>query len=240
MGTHFLPMGFEKLQSESRYVNLGKLPEGEHRFRILSRPIAGWVDWKDKKPVRFLPQNKPKTPVDPTKPVKGFWAMLVWDYQRDGLFIMEVTQNSVKKDLETLALSEDWGDLTSFDFKIKKEGSGIDTSYGIIPVPPKPISQQIREAVASTPVRLEALYEGLDPWKDFDINFVPKPVLDVLQRETIKAKLDQINDITFAASLEKHFNVSSIYDVDPEEEFDRVIKALETKLASKKTKEKVA
>lgn len=233
MGTHFLPVGFEKLQAESRYINLGKLPEGEHKYRILCRPIAGWLDWKDKKPLRFLPENKPKAPVDPEKPVKSFWAMLVWDYSREALAIMEITQNSIRKALETLAMNEDWGDLTSFDFKIKKEGSGIDTVYNVIPVPPKPLSAQIKEAVESTPVRLEALYEGLDPWSDLEPSPQQKASLNDQQCAQIDTLLANIKDPAFKPALEQHFHVASIYDVDPREDFGRVIKALEQKLASK-------
>ncbi len=52
-----LPIGFEKLRTEKPYINISKLTEGEHRYRIVGRPIAGWVDWKDKKPYRFKPEN---------------------------------------------------------------------------------------------------------------------------------------------------------------------------------------
>ena len=48
----YLPEGFETLATEKSYINLSKLPEGEYRFRIVKRPIGGWIDWKDKKPYR--------------------------------------------------------------------------------------------------------------------------------------------------------------------------------------------
>jgi hypothetical protein len=168
MFNKFLPDGFEKLRTEKPYINLGKLAEGEHRFRIVGRPIAGWLDWRDKKPYRFRPDKKPATSFDPKVPVKAFWAVHVWDYAKDGLFVMEITQNSIRRSLEMLAMNEDWGDLTTFDFKLKKEGSGIDTNYSVIPIPPKPLDAKIKKAVETTKIRLEALYDGLDPWGDIE------------------------------------------------------------------------
>lgn len=173
MSNNSLPFGFDQLKTEKPYINLGKLSEGEHKFRIVQRPIAGWIDWLDRKPHRFRPENKPKTPFDPARPVKPFWAVHVWDYQKEGLFVMEITQNGIRRALEMLALNEDWGDLTSFDFKIKKEGVGIDTSYSVIPIPPRPISEAIKKELQRTKIRLEALYEGKDPWSDLDDLLAP-------------------------------------------------------------------
>lgn len=236
---NFLPPGFEKLKTEKPYINLSKLSEGEHRYRIVSRPIAGWVDWKDKKPYRFTPDNKPKAPADPTKPIKPFWAVYVWDYAKEGLYIMEITQNSVRQALEMLAMNEDWGDLTTFDFKIKKEGAGMDTNYSVIPIPPKPMAQVIKDSLIAAPVRLESLYEGLDPWKDLQPSSTPASDFKGIsesQSAHIDTLLDKIKDNTFQKELETHLKVASIYNIHANE-FDRTIRALEARIQSK-TKEK--
>lgn len=233
---NFLPAGSELLKNEKPYINLGKLAEGEYRFRIVQRPIAGWIDWKDKKPMRFRPDAKPKAPWDPEKPIKSFWALYVWDYSKESLHVMEVTQNSIKKALEMLALNEDWGDLTSFDFKIKKEGAGIDTAYSVIPIPPKPMSQQIIDAVLDAPVRLEALYDGLDPWTDLEESLEAIKTLNDEQSAQIDALLGQLNDKAYQKELEDHLEVTSIYNINPERDFKRAIRALEQRIESRKNK----
>lgn len=239
-----LPIGFDKLKIEKPYINLGKLAEGEYRYRIVERPIAGWIDWKDKKPCRFRPDAKPLAAFDSTKPIKPFWAIHVWDYAKEGLYIMEVTQNSIRKALEMLALNEDWGDLTTFDFKIKKEGVGIDTSYSVIPIPPKPMNDSIKQCVASTKMRLEALYDGLDPWNDLEAPAVntktgevlKEPELDIVQRSQIESMIKQINDPTYVKQLEDHLKVSSIYKMHPERDYKRAIRSLEQRMQSRSSK----
>ena len=232
---NYLPVGYEKLRTEKPYVNLSKLPEGEYKFRIVQQPIGGWIDWKDKKPMRFRPDDQPRTSVDPSRPVRPFWAMYVWDYAQEGLYVMEVTQNGIRKDLENLGMNEDWGDLTSFDFKIKKEGTGIDTSYSVIPIPPKPISKTIKEALESCPVRLEALYEGKDPWKDLegDVNEMTGEIAWPKISESQSAQLDQLllklNDEGMKEFICKRASVTSIYDL-PLEKFSGVIGYLEEQI----------
>lgn len=229
-----LPIGFEKLRTEKPYINLGKLPEGEHRFRIVDRPIAGWIDWMENKPCRFRPEDKPRSSFDPNRPVKAFWAMHVWDYARDGLYIMEITQNGIRKALESYAINEDWGDLTSFDIKIKKEGTGIETEYTVIPVPHKPLSDKIKEAIVEKKIRLEALYEGKDPWNDLE----PEEKVPGLSEDQIK----QIKDLllTFGdENLEKFIchraSVERVEDLPPEK-FNGVIEYLNQNIKNQKGK----
>lgn len=161
----YLPLGYEELQTSNNYISLSKLPEGEHRFRIVQRPIAGWVDWKEKKPYRYRPNARPSSSFDPEKPMKPFWACYVWDYSRDGLFMVEVTQSSILKALTQYAKDEEWGDFTTYDIKIIKEGSGMETKYHVSPVPHKPMRDDILKALKATPINLEALYDGKDPWE---------------------------------------------------------------------------
>lgn len=166
---NYLPDGFDKLQPEKPYISISKLPEGEYKFRIVQRPIGGWIDWKDKKPYRYRPDEKPTSSFDPEKPIKSFWTMYVWDYSNNGLYIMEVTQMGIIKALTDLGTNEDWGDFTKYDVKIKKEGSGKETKYSVMPVPHKEMAPQIKQAVATKPINLEILYKGGDPWKDLDV-----------------------------------------------------------------------
>ena len=166
--TSYLPKGDENLKTGKAYLKLSQLKDGENKLRLVQQPIAGWIDWNEKKPVRSRPENKPKKSFDPAKPFKAFWACYVWDYSQEGLYVMEITQGGVLNDLRTFAKDEDWGDLTGYDIKITKKGSGIETKYTLTPLPHKPMPLPAAEALKYSPVRLEALYDGGDPWTDLE------------------------------------------------------------------------
>lgn len=189
----FLPQGFEELKTDKSYINLSKLPEGEHKFRIVMKPICGWEDWKDNKPYRFRPEEKPSSSFDPNKPAKGFWSCYVWDYAREGLFIMNVTQIAIIKTLVSLAKDEDWGDFTQYDIKITKEGNSQQTKYIVNPVPHKPLNEKIKQALEARPVNLEALFDGGDPWSDFTTK-APSKALFTDPFDMLKEKLE-IEDV---------------------------------------------
>lgn len=162
---------------------MSQMKEGENRLRIVSQPIAGWIDWIDNKPMRYPPEDKPAKPFNAEKPIRAFWDLYVWDYAREGLFILEITQMSVLKALMKVAKDEDWGDFTKYDIKIAKEGNGKETRYSLTPLPHKPLSAKIEEAMKKSPVRLEALYEGGDPWTDLAPSKVDIHTGEILQGE---------------------------------------------------------
>ncbi len=164
----FLPDGYETLKTEKPYMKLSELKDGDTKFRIVCKPIGGWLDWHNNKPVRYRPHCKPAKPFNPEKPIKPFWACYVWDYSREGLFILEITQSSILKALRMIAEDEDWGDFTQYDIKINKKGAGKETRYALTPLPHKPLLMEIQDALQESPVRLAALYEGGDPWTDLD------------------------------------------------------------------------
>jgi len=161
---NFLPEGFEELRTDKPYWKMSQMKEGDNKLRIVSRPIAGWIDWIDKKPKRTRPEDKPSSSYDEEKPMKAFWCCYVWDYTRKGLFILEITQASILKALTGFAKDEDWGDFTKYDLKIKKEGTGKDSRYSITPLPHKDLAPEILEALNRAPVHLENLYDNGDPW----------------------------------------------------------------------------
>lgn len=164
--TNFLPNGYELLKIEKPYWKMSQLKVGDNRMRIMMQAVAGWEDWKDKKPLRFRPENKPSKSIHPDKPIKPFWACYVWDYAREALFILEIVQTSLIRALTLIGQDEDWGDFTKYDIKINKQGSGETTKYTLTPLPHKPLTAKMEEALRECPVRLEALYESGDPWTD--------------------------------------------------------------------------
>jgi hypothetical protein len=157
----FLPDNYQAPRSSNYYM---KLVEGENRIRIMSRPIFGWEDWKDNKPVRFTMDKKPVKSFDPKKPVRHFWAFVVFNQQEEQIQILHVTQASIRKSLEALCKDNDWGDPYAYDIKIMKTGEGVDTEYAVNPVPHKPADDYMITCFSERPCYLEALFDNADPF----------------------------------------------------------------------------
>jgi len=160
-----LPEGYTPPKSGGNYMKLG---QGANKFRILSKIIIGWETWIEengkRKPIRSKRMNE--LPPSENKP-KFFWAMVVWNYTDGQLQILEVTQVSIRKALEELEGSEDWGDLRTYDITVKREGEGMETVYSVIPSPTKPLDEAIKNEFVKTTINLDALYSGGNP---FDSN----------------------------------------------------------------------
>lgn len=159
----FLPNDYDLPEKPGHYM---KLKDGENRFRILSRtPLLGWLDWtKEKKPIRFAMDAPPEAPINPARPIKHFWAMLVWNYATRSIQIIEITQSSIQKKLKALATDIDWGDPREYDIKIVRSGSGMETEYAVTPGKPTPITEEILEHARATKVDITELLTGADPF----------------------------------------------------------------------------
>ncbi len=157
----FLPENYEQPQSGGFYM---KLQKGDNKFRILSKPIVGWLDWKDKVPYRFLMKAKPEKPMVSGSTIKHFWAFIVWNYQDQQVQILEITQSTIQKTIGDLSKDEDWGAPFEYDLKVIRKGDGMETEYSVTPSPKKVLSDDIKKAALDKPCNLEALYSGSDPW----------------------------------------------------------------------------
>jgi hypothetical protein len=160
----FLPDNYEAPRSGGQYM---KIQKGENKIRILSEPIIGWEDWNiDKKPVRFEYANKPLSPLVSDKPVKHFWAMIVWNYSEEKIQILQITQSGIRKGIETLCNDSDWGAPYFYDIKIIKTGGEDPKSikYQVNPLPHKPTPPHIAQAFKDNPCFLEALFVNEDPF----------------------------------------------------------------------------
>jgi hypothetical protein len=160
MNNDFLPEGYEQPESGGNYM---KLQDGENKIRILSKPIVGWMDWKDKKPYRFTMKNKPEKPMD-KNPIKHFWAFIVWNYNEQAVQLLEVTQQTIQTAITNLSKDEEWGAPFYYDLKITKKGKDLDTRYSVTPSPKKDLPDDIKKAALDKPCYLEALFTGADPW----------------------------------------------------------------------------
>jgi hypothetical protein len=56
------------------------------------------------------------------------------------------------KQIKTYATDPEYGDPTTYDIKIKKEGSGKETRYAVVPSPKTiPLTDEEKEAVENSP-----------------------------------------------------------------------------------------
>lgn len=175
----FLPTDYQEPKTANFYM---KLQDGENKFRILSRPILGWEDWEDKKPIRYRMDKKPQTSLDPKKPVKHFWAFIVYNYREDQIQIMEITQATIRRQIEALCSDKDWGSPYHYDIKIIRSGESMDTEYTVNPVPHKPLDIKITDSFYKRPCNLEALFSGDDPFSTHWENYTSL-ALDQLKGE---------------------------------------------------------
>ncbi len=188
----FLPDGYEVPKGDSSYL---KFQTGENKFRVLSKPIIGWEDWKDNKPLRFPMDKKPTAPIDPKKPIKHFWAFVVWDYNAKRISILEITQKSVQAAIKTLSADADWGSPFNYDIKVTKTGSNMETEYAVNPVPHKAIHAQILDLWENTPVNLQALFSGDDPFATGQaMAETAKPKDDFIEEMNAKIPANDLDD----------------------------------------------
>jgi hypothetical protein len=238
----FLPEDYQSPKSNSSYT---KLEEGETRIRILTAPIIGWEDWKDKKPVRFKKSMKPATSIDPNKPVKHFWAFIVWNYKTERLEIFMCTKASIRNRLECLSKDQDWGDPYYYDIKITKIGQSVNTEYEVNPTPKKVLSEHIMNAFADKPTDLEELFSNGDPFAATE-QFRTKGFWELEQPEAKKSSLmskEQVDEIE--TKIEMHIALhdsgwrnqvlkacgkSSFAEIDSKL-FDSIMKRVEAKIA---------
>jgi hypothetical protein len=169
--TNWLPGGYEVPKSGGNYL---KFDEDTTKFRVMSQPVMGYEYWNgDNKPVRSKEPIK-DVPEDARlddgkfKP-KHFWAFVVWNYKDTKLQILEITQATIQRAIQDLVMSEDWGDPRDFDLTVTGKGEGLERKYTVQPSPHKVVPEDAKHAVRETPINLEALFDGSDPFAAVEI-----------------------------------------------------------------------
>lgn len=161
--------------SESTGWNYFRITEEAQEFRILTSPIIGYeyfkIDGEKVKPVRQREAFEwiPSDSKNDERP-KEFWAFVVWNHNLKKVQIMELTQRTMMKAIVELTKSQDWADPKTYDMSICKTGKGTDTRYTLTPLPKSRFEDEDEEKAAiegAKWVRLEALYDGDDPFKPF-------------------------------------------------------------------------
>lgn len=171
-----------------------KFNQPENLFRILSKPIVGYEGWKtqpdgSRKPVRkHVDEQLTMTDFDNDgEEVKYFWAMKVFNYQTEQIEILEITQKTIQKAIKSIASDKDFGSPFGYDIKVSKTGEGKETRYTVIAKPPKALGEDIKQLDHDTPVNLNALFKGDNPFKSEEVNVDEIPEFEGMKEELDKA-----------------------------------------------------
>lgn len=171
-----IPKGTEIPKTSGQFA---KIQEGANRFRLLSDMVVGWEGWKDNKPFRHegsVCRIKPEQ-VDMNKQgmpnINYFWAMVVWNHAEKKVQVLQLTQKTIMGPLYELEQSDDWGDLKNYDITISKKKEGDKTKYSVLGIPPKPLSDEIKQAYEESECDLSKLFSGEYPMPTND-----EPVFD--------------------------------------------------------------
>lgn len=168
----FLPNNYSVPNPKSNYM---KFVAGINRFRILANPIIGFEYWQEdskggKTPIRVHTEDEINMDsVQDPNSIKHFWAMPVWNYNEERIQILEITQKGIQKSIMALSSDTDWGSPINFDIVVTKTGEKLETKYEVQPKPAKPIDAEIKEKFEKISIRLEALYDGADPFKSDEL-----------------------------------------------------------------------
>jgi hypothetical protein len=173
--TDFLPEGYQTPEVQSNYMTL---EDGVNSFRILSNAIVGYEWWAEqgeegRRPVRVRTAEEIPDEVrnasDNRQKARHFWAFTVYNYQTKTIQILVLKQQTVMRAIEAFVKNPKWGNPKEYDLIIERVRTGNrdrDVEYNVIPEPPSPLDEGIVELARSVPVRLEALYDGEDPFAE--------------------------------------------------------------------------
>jgi hypothetical protein len=96
---------------------------------------------------------------------------VIWNYTEKKIQVMEITQQTIKKAIWDLVKDVDFGDPKEYDLKISKTGKGKETKYTLLALGKSDFAPEGEEVDVilkeANSIRLEALYDGDDPFKPF-------------------------------------------------------------------------
>lgn len=167
----FLPENYKVPSSNDNYM---KFQDGENKFRILSAPVIGWVDWDDNKKVYRTKTREEQPEVSRSSKAEAkishFWAMSVWNYSEKRIQILEIKQSTIQKGIKVLVQDEDWGKPYTYDILVTRSKENGKTSYTVSPKPKKDLTDEVLKAQAEKRINLEALFTGADPFNSSPMN----------------------------------------------------------------------
>ncbi len=178
----FLPKG-EKIPSTSKYM---KFVLGDNRFRVVSSAITGYELWVEGKPIRrkdkqFTSEELKNADINKftgnKKIPQYFWAFVVYNHEEELVQILEIKQVTIMRAIEGCLADPDYGDdPKKYDFVVVQTKPNDKVEYGVRPKPPKELDEEIQKECdeALKEIRLEALFDGGDPFSEKDMDEIDK------------------------------------------------------------------
>ena len=178
---NFFDRGHEIPEKRNQFM---KLESGKNRVRFIGNPISGFVFFgkikrddgsETVKPYRrresegeFSLEEMINHDVRMKKDgeiegQKYFVMGLIYNYQKEKLQVLEVTQKSILKALKSYVDSEEYGHPSGYDLTIEKSGEGLNTEYTVVVSPPKPLSTEIEDLVGEISCDLQKVFAGEYP-----------------------------------------------------------------------------
>ena len=174
------------------YLNPSKIQSGSSvRFALLDdNPLEFYEVWGDAtdggvKPFRFSNDPTPddieaelgsdytrRLNRDGTAPeaVKFAIAVPVYNHDTSKVQILQLSQKSIIRELDSISQMEDYSNLLEWDFVLGKEGNGLNTEYSLRAVPRKkntePTVQEAGKEVQAGGFDISRLLSGTNPFKE--------------------------------------------------------------------------
>ena len=174
------------------YLNPSKIQSGSSvRFALLDdNPLEFYEVWGDAtdggvKPFRFSNDPTPddieaelgsdytrRLNRDGTAPeaVKFAIAVPVYNHDTSKVQILQLSQKSIIRELDSISQMEDYSNLLEWDFVLGKEGNGLNTEYSLRAVPRKkntePTIQEAWKEVQAGGFDISRLLSGTNPFKE--------------------------------------------------------------------------
>ena len=178
---NFFEQGHEIPDKRNQFM---KFVQGKNRIRFVGNPISGFVFYgkikredgsEALKPYRrresegefsleeMINRDVRMKPDGEIEGQKYFVMGLVYNYQKEKLQVLEITQKSILKALKSYVESEEYGHPSGYDLTIEKKGDGLNTEYTVVVSPPKPLSAEIENLVGETSCDLQKIFDGEYP-----------------------------------------------------------------------------
>lgn len=178
---NFFEQGHEIPDKRNQFM---KFVQGKNRIRFISNPVSGFVFFgkvkrddgtESVKPYRrresegefsleeMINRDVRMKPDGEIEGQKYFVMGLVYNYQKEKLQVLEITQKSILKALKSYVESEEYGHPSGYDLTIEKKGDGLNTEYTVVVSPPKPLSAEIENLIGETSCDLQKIFDGEYP-----------------------------------------------------------------------------
>ena len=95
------------------------------------------------------------------KEAKKFWLFQIYNVTESRPQVWEVTRKDIRKILEDFERNPKWGDLTQYDITVTRTGKDMDTTYSLMPEPPKePPSDEVIKAMNEAKIDCSVVFKG--------------------------------------------------------------------------------